>query len=273
MSSFETSRNSTNKHPRLSRDELTFDVLCERGGVVWDSTGCAKWTAARTRKGYGVINLKNEKTQYAHRLAFDLTHGGSPEAVMHSCDTPMCINPSHIQAGTVAENNADAASKGLMRGRHSKPRRATWDETWLGVAQVISQRSRCVRRAAGCVIVTSTNQVVATGFNGPPAGYIHREAMCTEFCPRSQGTQRPMDYDDCVASHAEINALMMSERSRHENGYAYITTSPCYDCAKALANSGLRGIKTRVLPQDWYREPPKVLNFIMECNVEVEILP
>lgn len=275
----ERTRN-TGKRTKLARASLSLDELIEYGSAVRDSTGCLKWLGARTKRvrntgGYGVINLEGEKTQYVHRLV-GWMNGFEPEAVLHTCDTPMCFEPTHLQAGTIAENNADMAAKGRARGggprAAHRQRRASWDETWISTAQIIGDRSRCVRRAAGCVIVTGDNRIVSTGFNGPPAGLITYEAMCDQFCERVTGRTSPLTYDNCVAAHAEANALMHSERERRYGGTAYISTAPCFDCAKLLANSGLAWVKTRVLPQDWYRNPKQSIEFIMSCGVNVEII-
>ena len=41
-----------------------------------------------------------------------MTHGVWPQVVMHSCDVPLCCNPSHLVGGTYADNNRDMAAKG-----------------------------------------------------------------------------------------------------------------------------------------------------------------
>lgn len=46
-------------------------------------------------------------------------------------------------------------------------------------------------------------------------------------------------YDNCISFHAEVNALLYSDRSRHEGGTIYITRRPCNWCTKLLCASGL----------------------------------
>jgi predicted DNA-binding protein (UPF0251 family) len=53
-----------------------------------------------------------KKKVRAHRLAFERAHGWLPSVVMHACDNPLCINPDHLFAGTVTQNNKDRAIKG-----------------------------------------------------------------------------------------------------------------------------------------------------------------
>lgn len=47
------------------------------------------------------------------------------------------------------------------------------------------------------------------------------------------------DYSDCPSLHAEVNALLSSDRTRHEGGTIYVTSPPCWSCGKMIANSGL----------------------------------
>ena len=58
-----------------------------------------------------------------HVLAWEL-HNAEPVppgmCVMHTCDNPLCVNPSHLVLGTIADNNADCRAKGRHRGGRRK---------------------------------------------------------------------------------------------------------------------------------------------------------
>ena len=75
-------------------------------------SGCLIWMKGVNRGGYG--NIANREERLTHRLAWVLTHGPIPEnlKVLHSCDTPSCMNPHHLFLGTDRDNHIDALKKG-----------------------------------------------------------------------------------------------------------------------------------------------------------------
>lgn len=143
----------------------------------------------------------------------------------------------------------------------------------MEVAGVIARRSRCVRDQVGAVIVDPTNRVVATAYNGPPAGYPRSES-CDQFCARAMdgpAMETLRTYEDCVALHAEANGLMVCDRTVRLGGTIYVTSAVCWSCAKLIANSGL---KTVIVPLDTdethaHREGDRSYDFLESCGVEV----
>lgn len=74
---------------------------------------CWIWMDKLSDAGYALLRGRRAE-HYAHRLIYKLLNGDIPFdlVVMHSCDTPSCINPKHLSLGTRADNNKDRDNKG-----------------------------------------------------------------------------------------------------------------------------------------------------------------
>jgi len=82
-------------------------------------TGCLIWMGA-VSSGYGVLSVEG-KTRKAHRVSYEQNISEIPEGmcVCHKCDTPLCVNPTHLFVGTTSDNIADMDKKGrrhVLRG-------------------------------------------------------------------------------------------------------------------------------------------------------------
>lgn len=78
-------------------------------------TQCWNWQGAKTAEGYGKIKVDGE-TQRAHRVSYELHKRriGAGKVIRHKCDNPSCVNPTHLVAGTQAQNVADIVRRGRM---------------------------------------------------------------------------------------------------------------------------------------------------------------
>lgn len=149
--------------------------------------------------------------------------------------------------------------------------RPSWNETWLDVAKTVAQRSLCSRAKVGAVITDTTNRVIATGFNGPPAGYKHGMQPCSLWCKRTTNLTPEPDYSDCYTIHAETNALLYSDRSLRLGGTIYVTSHICFQCCKMVANSGLARVVVDADNAAAHRNPMASYNFLLECGLTVEL--
>jgi hypothetical protein len=80
-------------------------------------TGCINFTGSRDNCGYGRLSYKG-RARLSHRVAFEEYVSPIPDGmqVLHKCDNPSCVNPSHLFLGTVDDNMADMKAKGRGRG-------------------------------------------------------------------------------------------------------------------------------------------------------------
>ncbi len=149
-------------------------------------------------------------------------------------------------------------------------RRPTWDEYFLKLAMLASERSTCPRMHCGCVLVRG-RYVLATGYNGSLPGAPHCDEVGCLIVD-----------DHCVrTNHAEINAL--AQASRHgvsvAGAAAYVTNLPCTACAKALIAAGTEKVVVfsdyhSTLAEQFFAEsgiqlvrlriPPRVINYNLE---------
>jgi len=114
-----------------------------------------------------------------------------------------------------------------------KSKRPSWDEYFLKVAMLVSERATCPRMHCGCVLVRD-RQILSTGYNGSIPGDAHCE---DEGC---------MIVDNhCVRTiHAEMNAILQcsSHGISTADATAYVTNMPCTNCAKALIAAGIKEV-------------------------------
>ena len=115
------------------------------------------------------------------------------------------------------------------------PPRPPWDEYFLSIAEVVATRSDCIRDQVGAVVVGEDKRIRSTGYNGAPSGM----AGCSS-CPRAVSDVAPGScYSNCVAIHAELNALLFCDREDLPGATLYVTRGPCYGCLKAIRASGV----------------------------------
>jgi dCMP deaminase len=112
--------------------------------------------------------------------------------------------------------------------------RPSWDEYFMNIARAVASRSTCTRRSVGAIVVKD-KRILATGYNGAPAGLRH--------CDHSAGGD--MRDGHCARStHAEQNALVQAAKygTPIDGATLYCTDQPCLTCAKLLVNAGVRRV-------------------------------
>jgi dCMP deaminase len=132
-------------------------------------------------------------------------------------------------------------------------KRKTKIEYYLDIAKAVSERSTCIRRKYGAVIVKN-DEIIATGYNGSPRGSIN----CCDInkCQRSK-IPKGFGYESCFGIHAEMNCIISAARRDIlggdlylycydiENGYEVLDPEPCGICKKMIQNAGIKAVYNR----------------------------
>jgi dCMP deaminase len=128
-----------------------------------------------------------------------------------------------------------------MKKKNNLHQRPSWDEYFLEMSKLVAKRSTCLRRSVGAVLVKD-KRILATGYNGAPAGLKH----CIDMGCMRQKLKIPSGerHELCRALHAEQNALIQASLYGISvaGSTLYATNQPCVICAKMLINAGIKEI-------------------------------
>ena len=137
--------------------------------------------------------------------------------------------------------------------------RASWDEYFMSIGQVVATRSTCPRKYVGSVIVRNRT-ILSTGYNGSIRGMPH----CSDV-------GHMMEDGHCVATiHAEANAIIQAARNgvNIDGASCYVTASPCWNCFKQLANAGI----VRIVYGEFYRDD-RIFEVARQIGIELVHVP
>ena len=113
----------------------------------------------------------------------------------------------------------------------------TWDEFFIGVAQLAAKRSKDPNTQVGACIVSNDNRILSVGYNGTPNGYDDKY-----FPWDREGDELETKYLYVV--HAERNAILNYRGSNKdlEGAKIYVDLFPCNECAKEIIQSGIKEV-------------------------------
>ena len=150
-----------------------------------------------------------------------------------------------------------------MDNRRSK------ENYYLDIADAAQERSTCLRRRFGAIIVRD-DEIVATGYNGAPRG--RRNCTDLNYCARKElNVPAGQRYELCRSVHAEANAIISAARRDMLGGTLYLVgrdaatgdycpeTTPCAMCRRLIINAGIQTVVCRTgedeytttLVRDW----------------------
>lgn len=126
---------------------------------------------------------------------------------------------------------------------------------YLDIAASVSERSTCLRRHYGCVIVKN-DEIISTGYNGAPRGRKNCDDL--GFCYREQMDIPRVDrYELCRSVHAEQNAIISASRNELIDADLYMVginaktgeiepkSTSCMMCKRVVINSGIKRVIVR----------------------------
>ncbi|MGM9537521.1 MAG: deoxycytidylate deaminase [Candidatus Onthomonas sp.] len=132
---------------------------------------------------------------------------------------------------------------------------------YLNIAETVLERSTCLRRNYGAIIVQA-DEVIATGYNGAPRG--RKNCIDLGHCTREE-LQIPSGqrYELCRSVHAEANAIISASRSEMLGATLYLVgrnaqtgelltdTTCCSMCRRQVINAGIKKVVVRNTPSEY----------------------
>lgn len=144
-----------------------------------------------------------------------------------------------------------------MESRMSKK----WSEYFMTIAKESSNLSKDPNTKVGCVIVKN-KKILSIGYNGAPRGFDD------SLVPRENSTNL-IESKNSFMVHAETNAILNYDGDIRyfEGSTVFVTSAPCVDCAKMLAQIGVKEV---VYLKKYREELFEVSKYILnQCGIEL----
>jgi dCMP deaminase len=116
--------------------------------------------------------------------------------------------------------------------------RPSWDEYFMKITRDVAERSTCLKRSVGAILVKD-HRILATGYNGAPKNTAHCEHTgCLRKEMKVPSGQR---HELCRGLHAEQNAIIQAawDGVKIKGATMYCTFQPCIICVKMMINAGI----------------------------------
>ncbi|KAI0080330.1 hypothetical protein K474DRAFT_1615920 [Panus rudis PR-1116 ss-1] len=190
----------------------------------------------RSRQTYEFDSLE-EFVRMNDRSTYGLPNGG---ITAHNSSSSLYLQTQYVHIHII--NTFDAVSAlythleelDITNPEHLRP---GWDTYFMQLASLAAQRSNCMKRRVGAILVRN-NRILATGYNGTPRGLKNcNEGGCIR-CNSASETS-----DECVCLHAEENALLEAGKERIGDGAVlYCNTCPCLKCTIKIIQTGVKEV-------------------------------
>ena len=145
--------------------------------------------------------------------------------------------------------------------------RQSWDLYFMHLAEETAKMSKDPKTKVGACIVKN-KRILSLGYNGAPRNFPD------ELVPINNDAVELQNKKSTFMAHAELNAILNYRGSlaEFEGATVYVTLSPCYECAKAMAQVGIK----KIIYKDTYHKMDNwlVSRYILkQCGIEIEQLP
>lgn len=173
----------------------------------------------------------------------------------------MCLNTARMDNQPIMPQIVSPISVPV----HARP---PWDEYFLEIARTVGKRGTCDRGRIGVVFVKD-KRILCTGYVGSPSGVEHCDQIGHQM-------KKVVHEDDSVSqhcmrtSHAELNAICNAARYgvMIDGATCYGKFEPCYTCAKALVNAGVK----RVVCEKQYHAASDSRKLFEQAGVELVVV-
>lgn len=139
--------------------------------------------------------------------------------------------------------------------------RVTKENYYLDIAETVSERSTCLRKRYGTIIVKN-DVILSTGYNGAPRG--RQNCIDLAYCMRNKlNIPRGERYELCRSLHSEANAIINASREQMLGATLYMVctdpqdgslmagTTSCMMCKRMIINAGITRVIIRDTPTDF----------------------
>jgi dCMP deaminase len=133
----------------------------------------------------------------------------------------------------------------------------------MAITKMVAKRTTCLRRGVGAVLVKD-KRILATGYNGAPAGLKHCEEV---GCLReNESIPSGTRHELCRGLHAEQNVIVQAAYHGIAIGGAtiYCTNKPCVICSKMIINAGIK----KIYYDEGYNDP-LADRMLVEAGLEI----
>lgn len=137
----------------------------------------------------------------------------------------------------------------------SNKERLDWDDYFMSIALLASQRSPCERLQVGSVIVKN-NRLISMGYNG--------------YIPGAPHISRVKDNHEQSIIHSEVNAITDCAKrgTSLENAKIYVTHYPCINCFRSIAACGIK----EIMYLEEYKNDPTVQELANDSDISIKRL-